>query len=276
MTTINNPETNPNWRAASEITPVHNAKPRRRKALKIIGGVLAVTGAIGSAFLVGQNQPEKSDKVTATAPKASEPKTNPNNEKSSIEKIDKSYGNIFLGRILPGDKTITTTRDIELSEPEVVTLPLIRSFGSEESIAESCLALLAGYLTTGDGALLDAMTDNQEVRDGIQQWRNKSKSTAKGVQTIFFDSYDNPATFSREEVNGETLIKLTGGSLYYERSVFVGEPERNRWQSPDTRLYDTELKFVELEFSLIQERNQFLINGMKYHYVANPDSKESD
>lgn len=240
----------------SESISYPNKPSNRRKhslALK-----MAATGAGLATALFGATKliPEKNlggIAEPATPISTADKKPNPN-----------TYGNFYIGKIIDGEPTLSAVRP----NGDTIEVPKVRFNGTTDEFVGSALALLAGYLTTGDQALLNELVPNSRKHGPLTEWYSNAKSTSNNYQAVFYDDPNDPAAFSKVEGNdGRTYYALEDGTLYYDRfSVAQGD---NSWQSNETRKFTPTSKFKKLVIVTALGNNGEEVVNIDWHYVAN-------
>lgn len=151
-----------------------------------------------------------------------------------------SVGNIDISQILPTDRTIAGTRD----NGQRIEVPRLRETNDPAAFAESALALVAGYVSTGNEQMLTALTNNDNIQQGFRNFRQdyagessngyiESSDGKDAWQLAIYDLDDDPATFTaRPDMPGQYVVEQTGGTLYVN---FWSDDE---WQGDETHQTD--------------------------------------
>lgn len=160
-------------------------------------GVAAAALAAGGAFMAIRWQ--ESNETTALE---SSEFTAPGPETTSIQpENSNNFGNTFtVNKIIPGEPTITATRP----NGESIQIPKLRdpATSSPQQVAESALALLTCYVTTGDEVCLKPFTQSPQLTKRIRGMYTDitryylDAGTSKNLQTTFYS--ETPVEFERQ------------------------------------------------------------------------------
>lgn len=250
-----------------------DSTPRnKRKLFAFIAGGLTLVGAgIGAGMALGEDNKNETVAVEDTETKDATPTTTITEDSVISPEVTPTLaptpettnrfetGNIYLGNILPGEETFTTTTE----RGEEIQLPYLRIDGSPNEFAESALALLSCYLTTGDDVCLDELTRNSIIREGIMQWRETDYIADDHVQAVFYDRPNRPAEFSREvDADGYTVLRLTDGDLYYE--AHYGDDD---WQSDKATGESDYSQQIASELALYFEQTSDGMHLVRYDFT---------
>ena len=245
------------------------ASPRssRRRGWRAAAGVAALAAVVGGAFVATSGgDSEETDRVVAEAPLAPDTPNVTSDTPATVEAPPTTqeaapvhpYGVIAYEEIEPlltPDDSFT----IQRLNGEEIRLPFLRSADSTEVTVNKTMALLSGYMTTGNPEVLDALTGNPvpedpnygfiiQVRNLLEGWyhqytelpqQDNPNQDLSGVQYIGFDSKEDPAVFHTTFLDsGGIFITLDSGALTW--GAFIGQDfdgtEDNEWQ--DTRFMD--------------------------------------
>lgn len=236
---------------------------RKRKWLKPVA-ILSGAVALGAgAMLVSggsdNSKPEAGSETptsTPATPNTLAPSTSGIPDESSPNTIynpnipNENEGNMVIARIREGDGIVTATRP----DGSEINVPRLRVDAEPNLFAESALALIACYTTTGSEVCLDELSNSPQVRDYLETFRNSIEASQQGIklelQTVIYDDESAPAEFIQETVDGRERISLVAGSLYL---VAFDDDSRNSfdWQTPAAREHiENRQTFYQLDFYL--------------------------
>lgn len=246
---------------------------RRGLMIGLVSGAAALAGAVG-LMMGGSSEDKPSSEVptvSADDPDWMTDSTSDTTDTTLEASFDSTEavagrGNIDPRRLELGSDPITATRP----NGQVIHVPRL-DMSTPESTANTALALVSCYMTTGEAQCLDAFSLHDEVQKGLSIRRRNdivpmlSHPINKHLQVIVFDAPEDPAVFEKTTLSGGIqAIQLKSGTLYY--GVLVNEV----WQAGE--LYSPKLmthKFSQLSFAL-PPRNAQDKNLLGYTFQLEP------
>ena len=224
---------------------------RRRR---LVAGIVGVVGLAvgGGVFAMTQSGDNKSTPTPVEASGDEKPRTTPTTEAATTTLAIAEQpahrlktGNIYLAHLLPGEPFITATT----SRGEVIKVPQLRVKGTPSQLAESALSLMSCYLSTGEQACLDKLTQNQNIQNGLKEWRQREFVKENTfTQAVFYDKEAFPTEFTRTTEGSLSVVKLSGGDLLYE--AHQGDLD---WQSDAALESNTSIQWLVSDLELAFE-----------------------